>query len=1338
MEKSRRTVYATIPKKSMHKKQTLQQKYRKILGPKQPIVLLKRCEFVRNIFYKCSPQDFLKNYKDNKHATSKLICSTNHVSCESLHAEETVCNDLIHNSKDTHNEPSKKVASKHKKRDIIHGSNNHCVKSSKKHKSTVKGINNDCRLSAVSLDTKKSNNISKTLKLYSQSKTSLETKTSVLQSVSKKIKEDQTQDNDVIVMENVKILRSHNKKKRKRTNDSVHSSSTENMRNIDTMPLQKRFFASNNESPTQNTVDSTVEHAVKDAAVKDAVKHATVDSYKSKKLKDEVSSLFDSNATITTAVAPPFVLLDTLTLQDKYLMPYNKKFKNHTTLDIQKDSAAKDGTLLDTNMTQPSKCLDTVILEEMSSTSCSTSLSEQNIEKHTVPDNNNAQCDAFHYEYGNSGMKQKDLHGSMKEVKLNRYAWCKIFSNVEENNDIRKELETTNRNMKLNNNEEVPELTSTDTPRICVEVLEEDNKSSDVSITEACLTGNQGIFSSEKQNSTDTFGCNTGIECEARIDGEKSPNLEMKTSDSVTQDTSFVLKNANLSTSNMQYDDDDCISLYAESVFNEKYDTEEQDHSLKGASPSFDTQYAMSEKAIDKYYEKNANEFNEVYNHYDDKSKIDFPKAREQLRTPTRDISPMGKDPTEQRNRNQLLRFFRGYCYTKLLQGKCLNRKCYFEHDFLNIMRRCYRKDEKIYFEVIDELILNQCNKFLQHFCLTCVVPGVNVTQLLKTLKRLYDKNITTIEMVYDIIENLIGLKISLKLIVNNLIAIVDSSDVDYVSYMTQIMFYFITAGKIWVTLRPLLTRMNSLKECVIEIIIAESIVTKRYARDIQEKLLHKIDAITLAKVKPELLLEFNKILVQSHVTQVQSISITNSSLSKEIASPSNTHKSEVVRSPTKSRPLSTLVWYDVPFTSKNNSEKRTSSVVLQPIDDVSEPYSKHSRDKFWKFYLDIHGLEEGLKHHDYEHVKKILDAAQAEDVTPFTRACYNILLKKIEHSQYHLQSLASLAVQSGATTTFCKILIDVTINILADLAKRQLWVLAFKLLKIIEFVLYDNNYLFNFDAMVVMLFCAIYLMNRKPMKAFTLLKQTNIIYPHRTMWKVDSNKKDEHIRAQIVTILLDMLCVTSPENAFNLFKHLIENQSNNFQPIDLSSQANTLIASLLLKNDHDLIVNVAKCAITDYCCTLRQKTYRSLICSMVHINLKYALHLYQIAINLDVYSKLQFYPLTALIVKTNWSLEEMHLAVLNIVDQFVTNIGYAIKGITPKNINVYIVFEDLSLGTSEQHSKNLEASIMLMKSVLREKFDPPLSLITKTKNKFYKINSKQLCAHLQSLIQSK
>ncbi|XP_076231264.1 uncharacterized protein LOC143177284 [Calliopsis andreniformis] len=298
--------------------------------------------------------------------------------------------------------------------------------------------------------------------------------------------------------------------------------------------------------------------------------------------------------------------------------------------------------------------------------------------------------------------------------------------------------------------------------------------------------------------------------------------------------------------------------------------------------------------------------------------------------------------------------------------------------------------------------------------------------------------------------------------------------------------------------------------------------------------------------------------------------------------------------------------------------------------------------------------------------------------------------------------------------------------HILARLAENEFWILAFKLLKNINVIQTVQSCFSEFDASTVLLFTEIYLANRQAIKAFKLLKQTNIIYPDRNKWKPRNNAKDDYIRARIVALLLDAFCKFSLEYAFFLFEFLVINQSSNFYPVDLSRPANKIVSMTLLKKDHEMIVDVTK-LIDNYSIILNTVTYRALITALVNIDIALAKQMYYNAIGLGIYSDVKFYPVTCIIVNSDWTKEEMYLSILNLMQQLSSNIGHAMDRVNAKQLPVHIVFQNVpsekqlscNEGKNQQCIEKINESKILMKSVLRKKFSPPISMLKRNKSIF-------------------
>lgn len=67
-------------------------------------------------------------------------------------------------------------------------------------------------------------------------------------------------------------------------------------------------------------------------------------------------------------------------------------------------------------------------------------------------------------------------------------------------------------------------------------------------------------------------------------------------------------------------------------------------------------------------------------------------------------------------------------------------------------------------------------------------------------------------------------------------------------------------------------------------------------------------------------------------------------------------------------------------------------------------------RDRFWKFYIDLNRIKQGLEHQDYDYVIDVLQTyTEKSDKSLHTCSCYNKLRKEIKRSEYHLANIIRL-----------------------------------------------------------------------------------------------------------------------------------------------------------------------------------------------------------------------------------------------------------------------------------------------------------------------------------------
>ncbi|XP_012141183.2 uncharacterized protein LOC105662543 [Megachile rotundata] len=766
-------------------------------------------------------------------------------------------------------------------------------------------------------------------------------------------------------------------------------------------------------------------------------------------------------------------------------------------------------------------------------------------------------------------------------------------------------------------------------------------------------------------------------------------------------------------------DGSDYISLFADSAIIDEYDTVVK-------SDSCEKIYHMTDTSFDNYYKKNKIEFNQIYENND---VINISKKTNCLSaitvTSTRTYAMVHQSPL-------LMSAFRGHCYKFISSGECLRNNCTFKHNFLLTMDLLYRNDEQYFFEVLKELALKNFIIFIEKVVLEIMLyASRNIVYILKILKKLYELKSITNKMIIGIIQWLKTNSKTLKVVSNTLETIVNKYDFNFVNWMLGVLQRATECGAYWDTFRNLLIQTKYLEPQIIEKVLRECIITKKHLQDININIIQKLNTNSCSEINKDLLLTFDNLIKSENNSEVKQDALTESISS--INSATNTNSKTFHQNNNSDKT-------DTENGNNTDTHNENSGYRLHPIDNLARPYSVHGRKKFWKFYIDVYSLQQGLENNDYDHVMKILNSVKETEQSVFTCACYQILCNEIMHSQYHLSKLIVEAVRIGSTGVLYQMLLDIAICILAYLAENSLWVLAHTLLKDVYIMLKSNINLYQFNAATIMLFAEIYLANQQPVEALTLFKQCNIIFTNRSKWKVQSTRKDDYTRSQIITLLLDALCTMFPEHAFFLFQFLIADQYSNFYPIDLTDCANKIVSVLLSKENHELIIEVGR-LIDSYYFTLDAITYRALIATLVHSDMFLAKQLYQNAVALGIYSKPQFHPVIHLIINSDWTREEMFLAITDLMKQLLSNIGHAIDRISPRQLSVYLIFENISLEkqvnydteTSHYYNEKIRRSKILMRNLLKEKFDPPITVSHCTTGKICKLINKSVLAYLQS-----
>ncbi|CAK9800425.1 hypothetical protein ANTQUA_LOCUS2445 [Anthophora quadrimaculata] len=803
-------------------------------------------------------------------------------------------------------------------------------------------------------------------------------------------------------------------------------------------------------------------------------------------------------------------------------------------------------------------------------------------------------------------------------------------------------------------------------------------------------------------------------------------------------------------------DDTDCISLFADSALMQEYETPPLHNSACVENFCYRVNdvskinHKSSTPKCNKISAKNID--NTEINILKEVQTYSVLKQPDSVAVDNTKTSQTIKDRLGSNSFRMFASIFKGYCFLTIKTGKCNRTNCTFNHNFMSAMIQFYLSNEQYYFYILDKLAFHKFTSFIYIFCYPSLLyfySNCDINCTLKTIKKLYALQIINDKDLTDTIEIFHKNRITIKFVVDQLVTIVNHSDFKFVNWISRTLKNYVVQGEYWDTFKALLLKTKNLETEVVEIILQECTITQKNIHEVNVNIMRKLSNETRSQVNQELLSSF-KSLIKRTGKRLSDEERLPASIATSIEPPvdsSTVSKSEPQKSLENTKDEHTEI-IDTVNTVQEGKEKcdsnnedvkdKTSDFTLHRIDELPEPNSEHGRTKFWKFYVDVHSLQKGLEHHDYDYVMNILNSAKEDQESFFSRACYQILCNEIKYSQYYLSKLISHTVHYGATSIFYRILLSVAIRILARLVEKDLWVLAYMLLQDILNVLnVKGTCLDDYDAAIIMLFTEVYIGNGKPLKAFSLLKQTNIIYTDPNKWKVKHNEEDSSIRSKIMTLLLDSLCKMFPEHAFFLFQFLILDQSGNFYPVDLVHFANKMISLCLLKEDHTMIIQIIE-LVEEYNFVLNTVTYRALISKLVHVDIALAKRLYQTAISLGIYFKIQFHPITYLIINTDCTNEEIYLALLNLIEELSSHIGHAINRINQKTFKIYLICENISFKehfiynrNNQQYNKEISRSTLRIRNILQESFVPPI-LLSKTSKRIMKIQNRSVIKYLK------
>ncbi|XP_018360746.1 PREDICTED: uncharacterized protein PF14_0093-like [Trachymyrmex cornetzi] len=831
-----------------------------------------------------------------------------------------------------------------------------------------------------------------------------------------------------------------------------------------------------------------------------------------------------------------------------------------------------------------------------------------------------------------------------------------------------------------------------------------------------------------------------------------------------------IHENANIQEEHMnsRNEDDDCISLFAESFdtnFCENTVLCEQDKLSK--SLHSDLPYIMTASSFNKYMKQNATEFNKEYakcvednietsNKTNKTDKNEFSNQPAQIThtdciSETRTTSKVTALETKNVKVSKcqgiakinLKNFLNGYCFSTLRKGTCYKQQlCKFKHELQNLLSTICSEDPTAMLNIVQNAFYLGYN----FFCRTIYIISIQkltVDQILTIYKIFHDSRVKE-EMtlsskryiIQNIIKELLNRQLSLKAIVNHLVEYIPIKDSNNLMNILECIEKYIKRGEYWNTVRTLVLRLPPDKR-IIEKILYDCIENEKLfdVRDINRNLISKVPPKLISMLDKNILERFKSIL-----TEKIDCSILTANNSHSTVQNFGESLSETIASPDGSMSLSQeSLRRDNTVINKSkdhvNIEINGQNYLMQPIDDLPDARSVYrDHEHLWKFYVDLDRFKKGLLHHDYDYVINILkNYTEKQDESPlFVRSCCNILRTEVKRSEYHLRNIIRRTVQMGTFDILGKILFDIGLNILINSMDNEAWGLALGLIQTL------NIHDLQCNAEYFLLSAEIYLANKKAVKAYDLLKYKNILRTSRDKWFVKSTVNDEHVRTKIMYILLDSFCNEFVEYAFFLFQFLLKDQSSQYYPIDLSRYVDKLMMLSLSKKDSNLITEMAN-LVLKYTFALSTTTCRALVSTLIHMNENLARQMYNYAEGIGIYPAVKLWPVTHVIINTDLTEEEIYLTFLQLLKHLIINVGHAIEFAKPYQIKVYLILEIKSINEQfysvDLQNYNNNKAITNIKALVRnvlKRFDPPI-LMPGSKGRIYKLQSKSVINYLKT-----
>ncbi|XP_011298993.1 uncharacterized protein [Fopius arisanus] len=709
--------------------------------------------------------------------------------------------------------------------------------------------------------------------------------------------------------------------------------------------------------------------------------------------------------------------------------------------------------------------------------------------------------------------------------------------------------------------------------------------------------------------------------------------------------------------------------------------------------------------------------------------------------------------------------FFKGLCYAYLKTGKCSRLDCPFHNNKFSF----YLQNLSKAFPAVIESVLNHAIQESYFHALLEIYPDAVKQLSLRSIQNVCTKihvqavkHKTKVHVNYaaykfyqesmkPIVAALIELKKSPITIINMLSKCFLLPDDDDIKKLMRVLIASkqIAPGFHWDTFRDLVKQLTSAPpQFLVSLILHDCVKydkSREYLEEVYENVIRRIPQPTLQTIDSNLLkpfTQFSDTIVGGHVNDggdrtpmpdnENDFSVGGEPC-PQIASPDDVRHVERCEEKTKTivlEPRRKSVKERLGRRVALNGPRRVEEqepLDLIPIDRVSRPtslYKKHVQD----LHLDLGNIRHGLKHRDYRRVIDTLNCTRNRETKPFAKGFYHILCREVMTSADHLQELIKLSVHTRSFRIL-HLLFEIGSHFLIKLANDGTWIIAYRLLKILKRMCGIRE-----APKYIFLMAEIFIANQRPLKALALLNQYNLISLPRNNWALRSHSIDKSLRKMILGNLLMSLCGVCPQEALSVFKKMLEQQINCYEPIDLSQYTDEICKSLLKSNRKEELVEIAN-LIVRHRLNARRSTLRALIVAVFHSDFISSRRLHQYTTWIGLYPIINIINPTCIRINTDYTEEEMFLQIFHLFKNIRDKFGALVKDIIPENVLIYLNFQIVPqfkcIINARYNAIALARAKKLMKKALKH-FNPAINVVKDMEN-IFKLSGENIVAYLNS-----